>query len=283
MNDMSFNATPSAASAADIHAIARDMRRLVVDMAYRTRTAHLGPALGIVEMLAVLYFRVLEISPAAANAPQRDRFILSKGHAAAALYAALAHRGFITRESALEQYCVDGGRFHGHPCMHAGPGIEFSTGSLGHGLSVAAGIALGLRRQGNPARVYTLMGDGECQEGSVWEAAMFAHTHGISGLTVLVDQNGFQGFGATGEVHRVDLARLWAACGWDVQVCDGHDPAALEQALRAAQATENPSVILAQTVAGKGIPSLEKTLLSHYAVLDEPGYAEAIRALGYEK
>lgn len=264
-----------------ISAIARDMRRLSVDMAYRSRTGHLGPALGIIDILAVLYFRVLKVDPTAPEMVERDRFILSKGHAAPALYAALAMKGFIPKETVADLYCVDNGQFHGHPCMHAGPGIEFSSGSLGHGLSVAAGMAVGLRKQGNPARVYALLGDGECQEGSVWEAAMFAHTHKLSRLTAVIDDNRFQGFGSTPEVHGVELARVWEAFGWEVILCDGHDLGALEAAFRLADATDRPSVIIARTIAGKGIAAIEDTLHSHYDVLDEAGYKQALIDLGY--
>lgn len=264
-----------------VEAAAREMRRLVVDMAYQSRTGHLGPSLCIVDILAVLYTRVLNVDPTSPHHNDRDRFILSKGHAAPALYAALSMKGFFPREDAITKFCVDGGQFHGHPCMHAGPGIEFSSGSLGHGLSVAAGIAVGLRKQGNPARVYALLGDGECQEGSVWEAAMFATTHGLSRLTAIVDDNRFQGFGATPQVHTVDLAKVWDSFGWQVIQCDGHDHAALEAAFLLADAADRPSVIIARTVAGKGIAAIEDTLRSHYDVLDEAGYKQALTDLGY--
>lgn len=262
----------------ELEGIARDMRRLIVEMAYRSRTAHLGPALGIVDILTVLYFRILNINPAAPQDPVRDRFILSKGHAAAALYAALACKGFFPSEE-LARYCVDGGRFHGHPCTHAGPGIEFSTGSLGHGLSVAAGTAYGLRKRGMNNRIVTLLGDGECNEGSVWEAAMFGTTHELSNLTAVIDANRFQGFGATQDVHHANLVRMWGGFGWEVIVCDGHELQDIEDALRVAIGDGRPSVVIARTISGKGVNAIEDTLRAHYEVLDDVGYARAMEDL----
>ncbi len=260
--------------APDLEGVARDMRRLVVEMSYRSHTAHLGPSLGIVDLLAVLYFRILNVDPESPKDPARDRFILSKGHAATALYAALAVKGFFPAEE-LARYCVDGGRFHGHPCMHAGPGIEVSTGSLGHGLSVAAGMAYGLRKRGIKNNVVTLLGDGECNEGSVWEAAMFGATHGLSNLTVVIDANRFQGFGVAADVHHADLARMWAGFGWEVVECDGHALRDVETAFRGAIADGRPSVVIARTVSGKGVHAVEDTLRAHYEILDDAGYVRA--------
>lgn len=257
--------------------ISREVRRNVIEMAYRTKTAHIGPALSITDLLTVLYFKILRIDPQRPDWSGRDRFILSKGHAASALYATLAHRGYFPVEE-LSKYCVDGGRFHGHPSFGAAPGIEFSSGSLGHGLSVGAGIAQGLGPE-SPSKVYVLLGDGECNEGSVWEAAMYATTHKLRNLVALVDRNGFQGFGASSEVHPMNMRAKWEAFGWNARETDGHNLAAIEHELLLAADSDRPTVIIADTVAGKGMKAIEGTLLSHYFVPNQPAFEQAMKDL----
>lgn len=260
----------------ELQKLSREARRLVLEMAFRSQTAHLGPALGIVDILIVLYFSALRIRPEEPAWEDRDRFILSKGHAASALYAALALRGFFP-ESELTRYCVDGGRFHGHPCRDAAPGIEFSTGSLGHGLSVAAGIALGLRETKPDVRVMALLGDGECNEGSVWESAMFIATRKLNNVVAIIDMNKFQGFGATAEVQPMDFPKQWSAFGWRVVEVSGHDHEALVRAFDGAKTSSQPTVIIADTVSGKGMKAIEHTLRAHYVVPDAETHAQAMR------
>ncbi len=257
--------------------ICRRMRRNILDMAFNSKTAHIGPSLCIVEILAVLYFRIMNIDPQDPEAPDRDRFLLSKGHAAAALYTTLALRGYFPEEE-LTKYCVDGGRFHGHPCRDAAPGIEFSSGSLGHGLSVAAGMALSLKGISKGV-IFTLLGDGECNEGSVWEAATFAAKNRLNNLVAIIDVNRFQGFAATEDIDSLDLKKKWEAFGWTAFEVDGHDFVALEQVLNMAKQLDCPVVILANTISGKGIKAIENTLLAHYFVLDETVYQQTLREI----
>lgn len=247
------------------------IRELIVEMSYESKTGESGPALSISDILSVLYFKILNINPKKPNHPNRDRFILSKGHGASALYATLALKGFFPK-SHLKKYRTDDGIFHLHPCSVAAPGIEVSTGSLGHGLSIGAGIAITLKKQYPDRKVFVLVGDGECNEGSIWEAAMFASTHNLHNLIVIIDDNKFQGFGATAEVHTMDLAKKWKAFGWDVFRSDGHNHDELESVIKVARDSSRPAVVIANTINGKGIKKIENTLLAHYFITDEETY-----------
>jgi len=240
-------------------------------MSYRSKTAETGSALSIVDILTVLYFSILNIDPKKPEKKDRDRFILSKGHGAAALYAVLAERGYF-KTSELATYRVDHGRFHGHPSRDAAPGIEVSTGSLGHGLSIAAGIALSLAKDEPRSKVFVLLGDGECNEGSIWEAAMFVNTLQLPNIIAIVDMNGFQGFGTTTAIDPTDLQKKFQAFGWTTLTVLGHDLHALEEVFNKAREINRPTVILAKTITGKGITEIEKTLLAHYYVVDENTY-----------
>lgn len=248
--------------------IAERVRRHTIDMGHRSKTAEIGSALCIADIITVLYFEIMNIFPKKPNHSKRDRFVLSKGHGAASLYAVLAECGFFPMKT-LEKYRVDGGILHGHPSKGAVPGIEVSTGSLGHGLSIAAGMALSLKHQNSQSKVYVLLGDGECNEGSVWEAASFIAMHRLDNIITIVDDNGFQGFGKTKEVLNMDIAKIFKAFGWNVYKTDGHDHASLVKTLKKVRKTHKPSVIMAKTVAGKGIASIENTLLAHYYVPKE--------------
>ncbi len=258
----------------NVSAISEEMRRLIIQMTYESKSGESGPALCITDIIAVLYFRILHLDPDKPEHPNRDRFILSKGHAGPALYTALALRGFFPNTH-LKKYRIDDGILHLHPCSSTVPGIEVSTGSLGHGLSIGAGIALSLKTQHPKRKVFVLMGDGECNEGSVWEAAMFASNHKLNNLVAIIDQNKFQGFGETKEVMKMDLAKKWSAFGWKVFVVDGHDTKELEKVMITAKESNSPTVILANTINGKGIPKIENTLLAHYFITDEATYLES--------
>lgn len=240
-------------------------------MSYESKTGESGPALSISDILSVLYFKVMHIDSKKPNHPNRDRFILSKGHGASALYAALALRGFFP-QSNLKKYRTDDGIFHLHPCSVAAPGIEVSTGSLGHGLSIGAGMAITLKKEYPKRKVFVLLGDGECNEGSIWEAAMFASTHNLHNLIVIIDDNKFQGFGATQEVHTMNLAKKWSAFGWDVFKTDGHDEENLENIITKAKNTNRPAVVIADTINGKSVKKIENTLLAHYFITDKETY-----------
>jgi len=258
----------------DIEAIGKEMTRLIIEMSYRSKSAEVGSALCISDILAVLYFRIMHIDPKKPGHPNRDRFILSKGHGAAALYAALALKGFFPKTH-LKGYRVDKGIFHLHPCSSAAPGIEVSTGSLGHGLSIGAGIALSMKVDCPDRKVFVLIGDGECNEGSIWEAAMFASTHNLNNMIAIIDENKFQGFGETKKVHTMNLAKKWSAFGWEVFRSNGHDAKELEKVMLQAKESDRPALILADTISGKGIPKIENTLLAHYFIPNEETYKES--------
>lgn len=262
----------------NIKTISKKIRHLILDMAYRSQAGEVGSALCISDILAVLYFRILSVDPRRPDKDSRDRFILSKGHGAAALYATLALRGFFPIKD-LWGYKTTPGRFHLHPCRDAAPGIEVSTGSLGHGLSIGAGIALYLRETNPHKKVYVLLGDGECNEGSIWEAALFIATHKLSNVIVIIDENKFQGFGETGCVHPMNFNKKWSAFGWKVLKADGHNLKDIEEKLLKARSGSSPTVVVARTVAGKGVPYFENTLSAHYALVDKQAYQEALRIL----
>lgn len=264
---------------------ANALRIDIVDMIARAGSGHPGGSLSCTDILAALYLgQVLHHDAANPEDDARDRFILSKGHAAPALYAALAHAGYFPREelSTLRQL---GSRLQGHPDSKKLPGVEVCTGSLGQGLSIAAGLACGLRLEGNDARVFTLLGDGECQEGQVWEAAMFAAHQHLGNLVAIIDHNGLQIDGCVSDVcSPEDIGVKFSAFGWEVASCDGHDMAAVVAALSAAreQKTGKPYVVIAETVKGKGVSFMEDKAGWH-GKAPKPEEAAAARAELEEK
>jgi transketolase len=231
------------------------MRRTIITQSRRADVGHIGSCLCVVEILAALYGRVLRVpSPDDAD---RDRFVLSKGHAALALYAVLAQKRWISAAQ-LDTFCGENSLLGVHP-EAALPGVDFSTGSLGHGLSLACGAALAARMQHSSRRIFCLISDGECNEGSVWEAAMFAAHHRLDNLTVIVDVNGQQALGRTSDVQGSNLRQRWEAFGWRTNDADGHSIEALSDALRpAADSARGPLVVLARTVFGKGVSFMEQ-------------------------
>lgn len=241
-----------------VHAMSpMQIRRIVLTQSKRANVGHIGSCLSVVEILSALYGGVLR-APSPGD-PDRDRFILSKGHAALALYAALVLKGWI-RASDLDTFCGDDTHFGVHPEC-ALRGVDFSTGSLGHGLSFAAGAALAARMQGSDRRVFCLLSDGELNEGSVWEAVMFAAHHRLGRLVAIVDLNGQQAFGVTRDVMDLsNLAERWTAFGWRVSEVDGHSVADLTSAIAtpSADAFAPPQVVLAHTVFGKGVSFMER-------------------------
>lgn len=260
---------------------ARRVRLHVLSMVHRAKSSHVGSAFSIVDMLVTLYFEVMQIDPQNPEDPERDRLILSKGHGAAALYAALVERGFASPEI-LETYYLDGGRLAGHPIRGSMPGIEASTGSLGHGLSIGVGLAVANRFEGRKNRVFVVMGDGECNEGSVWEAAMFAAARGLDNLVALVDYNKLQGLGRSNQINQLDpLADKWRAFGWDVREIDGHDFGALMASLQSPPLLPGrPRVIVAHTIKGKGVSFMEDQLAWHYKSPNDEQLAQARQELG---
>ena len=251
--------------------ITREVRKNLVRM--HQTGSHFGSAMSIVDILAVLYFRVMNIdSP---DDPARDRFILSKGHAASAWYATLAEKGFLDK-ALLKKYLTTGGQLYGPPVRGGVPGIEASTGSLGHGLPIGVGMLLGARNDGEDWRVYVLMGDGEVQEGSVWEAAMTASRLKLDNLVAIIDANNLQGFDRVENIQPIGTFKpKFQAFGWAVREVDGHDYGGLEAALREAPyEAGKPSLVIAHTVKGKGISEMEDRFECHYLSV-ERGKVEA--------
>lgn len=247
----------------------------MIERAAAAGVGHIGSALSIVDLLAALYGRVLRIPALDDN--DRDRFILSKGHAALALYAALYERGLID-QALLTSYCSDGSMLGTHP-EHVAPGIDFSTGSLGHGLSLGAGAALAARLQNSSRRVFVLVSDAECNEGSVWEAVMFAAHHKLSNLIAIVDLNGQQALGYTRDV--LDLAPLadrFRSFGWNSLEVDGHDPEGIANTIEGLDQEPGrpPHVLVARTVFGRGVSFMEHQIAWHYWPLDDARHSQAL-------
>ena len=241
------------------------MRQNIVRMVRAGAGGHAGGALSCTDILASLYFSVLRVDPANPCWPERDRLILSAGHKCMALYAALAQRGFFD-EKLLDTYGSLDSRLPGHPVMSKIPGVEANTGALGHGLSIAGGIAMGLKLDGLAARVYVVMGDGELAEGSNWEAAAAASHHRLDNLVVFVDRNGLQISGETRRVMNYEpIAQRWTAFGWSARQIDGHDFSQIVESARQAPFEEGkPSVVIATTVKAKGLSFAEGKVEYHY-------------------
>lgn len=257
-------------------ALARRVRAHCLRMTHKAKSSHIGSCLSVTDILAVCYGGVLNVLPNAPSEPDRDRLILSKGHAAAALYSVLAESGFFPLDW-LDHFCEEGSKLSGHVSHHV-PGIEVSTGSLGHGLSIGCGMALSLRSDAPTARVFVICSDGECDEGSVWEAALFAPHHRLGNLTVIVDYNKIQSLGSVREVLDLEpFVEKWRAFGWDACEVDGHDHDALHGLLtRPAMPDGQPRAIIAHTIKGKGVPFMEGQLLWHYRSVNAEQLAEAI-------
>jgi len=254
-----------------------ELRRDIIRMA--EHSGHVGVALSCIDILAALYAEVMACTPATAGNPSRDRFILSKGHGAMALYAVLARMGFIERE-VLSTYGCNGSALAEHPVAGKVAGLECATGTLGHGLAIGAGMARGLKLQGIGAMVFVLLGDGECNEGSVWEAAALASAGNLDNLVAIVDVNGLQACGACDVVSPgTVLADCWRGFGWEVEQADGHDYRELVQVLGRRTATGKPRVVLCDTVKGKGVDFMEGDLEWHYRPVRGDDIDESLRRL----
>ncbi|CAA7613574.1 putative transketolase N-terminal section [Candidatus Terasakiella magnetica] len=256
----------------------RQLRQLVIKALEGGGRGHLGSSLSLIEMVRVLYDDVMSHRPADPRWEGRDRFILSKGHGCLALYAILADKGYFP-EAELTRFCRAGTYLGGHPEAGKVPGVEASTGALGHGLPIGVGMALGLRIKQSANRVFVAMGDGEINEGSVWEAAMCAGKHKLAHLTALVDYNKIQSYGFTTEVQPLEpLADKWRAFGFAVTEVDGHDVAALRQALAKPDAEGRPGVVICHTVKGRGIPFAENDPNWHHKSKIAPAEIAAMYA-----
>lgn len=249
----------------ELERIAREARFKTVEMSCRAKTGHLAGALSCIDILVAAYWHAMRLDPARPNDPRRDRLIFSKGHAVSALYAVLAKRGFFS-ESDLGRFNEEGGKLPEHPSPGSLPGVEWATGSLGHGLGVGIGMALGARLLGENYRVFVIMSDGECQEGSVWEAAMFAPRHNLNNLIAVVDFNKWQATGRSCEIMQMaPLREKFDSFGWKTEEVDGHDLKALCSALsRKPDDGPGPLAVIAHTIKGSGVSFIEDDNNWHY-------------------
>ncbi len=243
--------------------LAWKIRRHGVEMTHLSGGSHIGAVMSVADVIGVLYAEVLNFDVNNPKADNRDRFILSKGHAGAAIYAALAESGFFDTEE-LKTHYQNGSRLSGHVSHHV-PGVDFSTGSLGHGLSAAAGMALAAKQDGKSHKCYVILGDGECNEGSVWEAALFATHFSLDNLVCIVDHNKMQSLDFCDKtLSTTPLAGIWQSFGWNVIDIDGNDHTQCREAFKSIPANGKPTVVIANTVKGKGISYMENDILWHY-------------------
>ena len=256
---------------------AHDIRREIIEASHDVgrQGVHIGSALSSADILAVLYADVLKYNTANPLSENRDYFILSKGHAYIGYYAALAKAGFFTNEDIKEQFMTDNGWLPVHPVKNLDKGIEFSGGSLGTGMPFSVGKAYALKLACKPNKVYSLVGDGECDEGSIWEAFMSASSLGLDNLTVIVDKNGLQQDGPTQEVLSIDIEAMAKACQWNVLVVDGHNHVELQKAFDEEFGNGKPKCIVANTMKGKGVSFMENDNSWHHANINEKQFNQA--------
>ena len=277
---------PEGPDARDPGVLAWLIRRNGLEMSHLSRGSHIGSVFSAAEIIAVLYTSVLRVDPARPDWPERDRLILSKGHAGSAVYAALAETGFFPVEN-LKTHYANGSVLSGHVSHKGVPGVEVSTGSLGHGLSVACGIALAAKLDKKDGfKVFTILGDGECDEGSVWEAVLFAHHFKLDNLVAIVDYNKMQSLTTCEEtLSLAPFGEKWKAFGWNVLECDGHNIDELKNALSKDRVVKDkPSVVIAHTIKGKGISFMENNILWHYRFPhDGEEYDNALKELKAQK
>ena len=281
MSNRSAPTRTAAASISELEQLAREIRGRIIENSHRTQTPHLGSCLSCVDILVAAYFQTLRVDPKNPRDPNRDRFILSKGHGAAALFQVLALRGYYP-ETMLESYGEDGGVFAEHPPVPDDlPGIEAATGSLGHGMPMGLGMALAARIRGQQYNVIALLSDGECNEGSIWESAMLAASQKVERLAAIIDFNKWQATGRSEEVLALNpLVDKWRAFGWSACEVDGHDMGALVKLLsRVPDGSGKPVAIVAHTVKGKGVSFMEDRTKWHHGVPNDHEFEQAMEEL----
>lgn len=262
--------------------LARASRVEILKMTHRAGASHVGSALSVVDLLAVLYQNIAKIKPTGVDLSDRDCVILSKGHACTALYSVLALKGFFPMNW-LERYCVDGAELSGHVTSAYVPGVELSTGSLGHGLPYGLGIQISRKRSGIPGRTFVIMSDGECDEGTTWESALIASHHGLDSLIVIIDRNGIQSMGSTEETLALEpFPSKWESFGWNVHIVDGHDHDAISNVLSLPSGGK-PTCIIANTIKGKGVDYMENMVLWHYRPPNEKDLEIALNQIMKEQ
>lgn len=260
------------------------LRQTVLEMAYSGSTVHIGCAFSIIELLSVLYAQHLRYPGNQPRGEQRDYLVLSKGHGVMAQYACMRELGWVS-EAQVKGYFADGSQLKGLSDSRV-PGLEVTSGSLGHGFSVGVGMAMGAKMRGTDQKVFAIVGDGELNEGPIWEGALVAAHHGLDNLMLIVDQNGFQAMGTTDDVLKLgDLSAKFDSFGFSTRAVDGHDEAAIDAAIRAlwADGSGKPKALIAKTVKGKGVPFMENENLWHYTRLKADTYAEALDAVSLQK
>ena len=261
--------------------MANQIRRDIIEIAYKAQgPSHPGPSLSIADILSCLYFHMMHVCPEEPHWEQRDRLVLSKGHACPALYAALAEKGFFPREELLTVRKA-GSRLQGHPDMKKTPGVDMTAGSLGNGMPIATGMALGLKASKNTAHVYAIIGDGEMQEGIIWEAAIFAGAHKLDNLTVILDYNHQQSCGSTDAIMAMEpVLDKWKSFGWKTLEMNGHNIPDIVNKLEIAHAYQGmPVIIVAHTVKGKGVSFMENNTVWHQSLMTQAQYQMALREL----
>ena len=259
--------------------LSKKIRLDILRMINKGSSSHIGSALSCVDLLVSIYSHYLNVNPNNPNDPDRDIFILSKGHAGASVYATLANLGFFPEEKLLTHY-QNNSDLSGHVSHKNVPGVEFSTGSLGHGLSVGVGIALAMKKKSNDRKVAVLLSDGECDEGSIWEAAMFAAHHTLDNILCVIDYNKFQSLATVQNTLALEpFADKWNAFGWEVIESDGHDHEALKNNLQLIKNSPKPVCLIAHTTKGKGISFMENSVLWHYRTPVDEEFDQAIEEL----
>lgn len=254
--------------------IAKKIRTTIIEMAHRSKSPHVGSALSCADILSALYFHVMDIPVPFSQ--KRDYFLLSKAHSAMALYATLFHKGIMSKEQ-IEGYYQNGGTLPAHTDRFLNDYVEISAGSLGHGLPIGVGLAHSMKLRGEGNKVYILMGDGEMQEGSVWEAAMLAPKLGLNNLIVLIDRNNLQGYGrATELVHFYPIEEKWISFGWDAVTVDGHDEDAI---IEACKGGDKPKAVICDTTKGKGVSFMEDELKWHYFLVQDDHKEQALEEI----
>lgn len=262
----------------DLINFSKNVRKLTLEILYKSGSSHIGGAYSMVEILTLLYCEILNVSPSSINDPFRDRFILSKGHACSSLYSVLAIKNYFNVDD-LNNYAQSGSKYLSH-ASHKINGVEFSSGSLGHGLSIAMGLAIGAKSRNKKWKTYCLISDGELNEGSTWEAILLAPHLKLDNLTLVIDYNKIQSLGFVEDVLSIEpISNKFLAFNWDVQVVDGHDFNELRSAFTVPNKTNKPKVIIANTIKGKGVSFMENTVLWHYKSPNKEEYLNALKEL----
>ena len=262
----------------NLNLIAQKLRKKIIEISYQTKAHHIGSEMSCIDILVGLYFDIMKIDSSNPTSKERDFFILSKGHAALALYVTLMEKGFFSENFLKNEFLSDGGKLGGHPDKDLNFGIEISSGSLGHGLSIGSGIALSNKIDKLDNKTFVLLGDGECNEGTIWESVMFSAHHKLSNLFAIIDYNKLQGFGSTTDILNLDsLSDKFKSFGWNTYSVNGHNIEDFVKLMNTKIIKNNkPNIIIADTIKGKGIPFMEGRFESHYELIDKEQYKKII-------